>query len=142
MNANAVIRSYSQSISCLSAPSSRLLFSFQLFLNFTRFPPPGNILLTHQSRSPLLACTNIAFPLAPCCWSVCVSCIIHSYLGSHWNKRFHAFKYMPKQTHLGLCVRVCEREMARNRVCRGFSLISHMRFCAEALMLAPKEISF
>ncbi len=142
MITNAVIRSYSQSFLPVSSvkPFAVLIPALSEFHKIS--PPPGNILLTHQSRSPLLACVNIAFPLAPCCWSVCISSIIHSYLGSHWNKRFHGFKYMPKQTHLGLCVRVCEREMARNRVCRGFSLISHMRFCAEALMLAPKEISF
>lgn len=137
---NAVIgSSYSQRLSCLSSPSSRLLFSFQLFLNFTRFHPLGTFCL--HTILGLLCWRVLAFPLSPCCWSVCVSCIIHSYLGSRWNKRFHAFKYMPKQTHLGLCV--CEREMERNRVCRRFSLISHMRFCAEALMLAPKDkISF
>lgn len=104
-----------------------------LFLNFTRFHPLGTFCL--HTILGLLCWRVLAFPLLPCCWSVCVSCIIHSYLGSRWNKRFHAIKYMPKPTHLGLCV--CERWHVIGYA-EGFPRISHM-----ALMLAPKDkISF
>lgn len=59
MNTNAVIGSNSHSISCLSSTSNCWLFFFSDLSEFHKISPPGNVLLTHHSRSSLLVCDGV-----------------------------------------------------------------------------------